>query len=629
MLDQFERDLTERHLKSLLDWAYRFVKYINNLYIKLENSDFKKRYIRYLVILHLIIVLYIVSIFFESFFAFNSITISFLLKFLIIILSIIPILIYFKIKSRMDNKSLIDIFSLNKRVDELVSVKLKILMESDFIQSFSNFRNINIIQNKMLRKIRFMSKLNKRIVHKLLKVNIFIFSLELIIIIIAVILSFSNLGITNIVLLIFIIFYFFMLNFNKSILEKKINYEIHIDRYLKFITKVIEDGTFPADYARENLKYYMYPEFKKFKFKITCKVCHKLIKLKNFSQEFVYCSNCNEEFKIENNILYITSFKIIFQCIICGYKTSIILRSPFEKHIQCKKCGYDDGKLYPPVILKILYNFLEMNQNVGIMITSHGYNEVYYHFILINDGVENILIPFPFKFSICQLFMTPLEKFLELTNNIQNRYDWVKNNITEGNEPPSQPLTISESNQVEKYVDTFKSKLLEVDIRNLYRRNNGYDIVPNSYEVNLSIEDRQLLKREKCLKDMQTKTKEIDIFGQKEELNTLTYIIGEVKFKNRELNLSALKNFIIVADILATQILKENKESQKDIKFHLFVASHSGFSNEWYTVNILSNYWNHGLDIIMGEQIELIGYEDIIRLFKEYDISTAPYTFRI
>ena len=135
--------------------------------------------------------------------------------------------------------------------------------------------------------------------------------------------------------------------------------------------------------------------------------------------------------------------------------------------------------------------------------------------------------------------------------------------------------------------------------------------------------------REKFLKDMQTKTKDIDIFGQKEETHTLTYIMGETKFKNREFNLSDFKNFVIVADILARQILTKNEKHQKDIRFHLIVVSPSGFSKEWYIQDILSSFWNHGLDRIKGEKVELIGFEEIIRLFKQYDIFTAPYTLRI
>ncbi len=629
MLDQLEKDLTERNLKNLLGWTYRFVKYNSGLYFNVATSNFKKRYTNYLVIFHLIITSYIVSIFFDSFFGYYFNTLSFLLKFIISILIIIPILMEFKIKSTMNNKSLIDIYSLNKKADDLVLVKLKTLMESEFIQSFSNYKKLILIQNRMVDNIRSMSKLNKRIVHKLLKTNIYIFSLELVILVIGLIQPFSNLWVIDIVFLIFIVFYFFNLNFKKSIDQKKIMYEVNINRLLPFIKKVIEDGTFPADYAREHLHHYIYQDFMKFNFKFACKVCHKSIRLISISQEYVYCSKCNKEFKIENTLLYIASFKIISQCIICGYKTNIILRSPFEKHIQCKKCGYDRGKLYPPIILKILYKFLGESQNVGIMFTSHGYNEVYYHFILLYDGEENVLIPIPFETSICQLFMTPLERFLELAYNIQNKYEWVKNSISEGNKLSSQPLIISEPNQVEKYVDNFKGKLLEMDVRNLYRRKNGYDIVPNSHEVPLSIEDRKLLKRENFLKDMQTKTKEIDIFGQKEEKDTLTYIIGEVKFKNRELNLSEFKNFIIVADILARQILTKNEKCQKDIKFHLVVVSHGGFSSEWHIHDILSYYWNHGLDRIKGEKVELIGYEDILRFFKQNHISTAPYIFRI
>ena len=629
MLDQLEKDLTERNLKNLLDWTYRFVKYNKDLYFKVATSKFKKRYISYLIISHLIITSYIVSIFFDSFFGFYFNTLSSLLKFIITILFIIPILMHFKIKSTMNNKSLFDIYSLNKKADDLVLVKLKTLMESDFIQSFSNYKKLILIQNKMVRIVRSMYGLNKRIVHKLLKINLYIFSLELLISVIGLVQPFSNIWAIDIVLLIYIGFYFFYLNFKKSIVEKKIEYEIHIDRFLIFIKKVIEDGTFPADYAREHLHHYIYNDFKKFNIKVACKVCHKLIRLKSISQESAYCSKCNKEFKIENTLLYIASFKIISQCIICGYKTSIILRSPFEKHIQCKKCGYDRGILYPPIIFNILYNFLGESQNIGIMITPHGYNEANYHFILLYDGEEKVLIPIPYEFSFCQLIFIPLEFFLDLSYNFQNKYEWVKNSISEGNELLLQPSIISEPNQQEKYIDNFKGKLLEVDIRNLYRKKNGYDIKLNSHDVHLSIEDRKLLNTENCLKDMQTKTKDIDIFGYKEERATLTYIIGETKFKNRELNLSEFKNFVIVADILARQIITNNEKHQKNIRFHLIVVSHGGFSKEWYIPDILSSFWNHGLDRIKGEKVELIGFEEIIRLFRQYNITTAPYTLRI
>lgn len=630
MLDQLEKDLTERNLKNLLDWTYRFVKYINDLYFNIATSNFKKRYTRYLVVSHLIITSYIVSIFFDIFFGFYFNTLILLFKFIIAILLIIPILMHFKIKSMLNNKSLIDIYSLNKKADDLILVKLKTLMESDFIQSFSNYKKLILIQNKMVNKVISMSKLNKKIVHKLLKINIYIFPLELILSIIGLIQLFSNLREIDLVFLIYIVFYFISLNFKKSIYDKKkIEYEIHINRFLGFFKKVIEDRTFPADYAREHLHHYIYYNFKKFNIKVACKVCHKLIRLKSISQESAYCSKCNKDFKLENTLLYIASFKIISLCIICGYKTNIILHSPFEKHIQCKKCGYDRGKLYPPIIFNILYKFLGESQNIGIMISSHGYNEVYYHFILLYDGEENVLIPIPYEVSFCQLILIPLEIFLDSPYSLMNRYKWVEKSISDVKELSPEPSIISEPNQYEKYIDNIKGKLLEVDTRNLYRKKNGYDIKLDCHNVHLSIEDRKLLNSENCLKDMQTKTKDIDIFGQKEETHTLTYIMGETKFKNREFNLSDFKNFVIVADILARQILTKNEKHQKDIRFHLIVVSPSGFSKEWYIQDILSSFWNHGLDRIKGEKVELIGFEEIIRLFRQYDIFTAPYTFRI
>jgi len=456
-----------------------------------------------------------------------------------------------------------------------------------------------------------------------------LFFSEITITLIIIFLSLDDSSIYEFGFLAFIVIFFLISTFQRDFDDERIKYEVHIDKHLNFINYSIEQEIFSSEIAIKSLDDYYFYDFSNFKKIVKCIECNQLIEIDNLSQKSFYCSKCNLEFELNNVMVNITKFSLSNQCIKCGNKTEMKIYPPYNKEIICENCGYNRGKLYPPIYICLFSKLIGENDRIGVIFTSHNYNDEKYHFILYYDRNEKMLIPIPNKYQICILLGISLDKYKELTEKISNRYDWVEKSIENEKESFYIPLKLTEPDKQERFFNNFKGPRLEDDIRRLLQRRDNYTMNLDGKEVELSIKNRKYLIQERCWEDMQTRTKQIDIIGHKEDSEKIIYVIGECKYKNKGISINEVKQFIITADIFAGQLQEVHKDKSKEIYFHLIIASYSGFPNIKVVKSLLSKYWNYGIDKIKDEKIELLEYEDIVRLFKKYNIPTIFYTCRI
>lgn len=84
---------------------------------------------------------------------------------------------------------------------------------------------------------------------------------------------------------------------------------------------------------------------------------------------------------------------------------------------------------------------------------------------------------------------------------------------------------------------------LENDTRKLFRKIAKYEIEDTGKEFTLESKEIDLLFEKKCLKNKNSKTTEIDIFG--ERTSDLSYILGECTYKARKKIESKISCFLL------------------------------------------------------------------------------------
>lgn len=627
-MDQ-ERALTERVFKNLMEWVSRLVSYEHKLYLKLDNKRVKKYLYGYVITFHFSIIIWIIgSILLISFFnmILNS---NILVKLLIKGTIFLPLFLHTRLKTIMENKTLLDLYILSKNVNHLVKIKLKSLMEEDLIYSFLNNREFRSLRSRLDNKTRTIFNRVQKSFTKVLKITTSLFCFEIIFALFIIFALIQDSWIYEIGFLSFVVFFFFISTIQKDIDDELIKYQVQLDRHFAFIDYIIQNDSFSPKIAQKYLRHYYYYDFKNFKILVKCVRCKNLIRIDNLSQKYAYCYNCDIEFELKNILVYVANFKLTNTCVRCGKKNKMILCPPYDNEIICEDCGYNRGKIYPPVYIKIFSMFLGEIDQIGVIFTSHNHNSSAYHFILYYDGDENVLLPIPDKYELNFFLRIPLENFKDLSENISNKYNWVEKSIGDENNSFYIPVKLNEPNEKERFIDLLKGPRLENDIRRLLYRKYNYNMKLDGKEVKLSKENRKYMIQEGCWKNMQTRTKEIDIFGYKEVPGRITYVIGECKYQKKAISLNKTKQFIIVADILAGQLQEEYTEKSKEVEFYIIIASYSGFPDKMLVQNLLSKYWNHGMATIKEKKIELLAFDDFKRLFKRYNISTTPYTHRI
>jgi len=142
----------------------------------------------------------------------------------------------------------------------------------------------------------------------------------------------------------------------------------------------------------------------------------------------------------------------------------------------------------------------------------------------------------------------------------------------------------------------------------------------------LDNEEIQKFNQEGCLKDVSSRTVELDIYGSKREGNRNTYILGECKYRDKPINLKEFKCFLLKASIIANQEKTHDmKHSLKEPSFHLVVISFGGFSNSDKMKNLLKEdkVWDLAQNRILD--LELISKNYFIKLLKKNKIQIKFY----
>ncbi len=629
MLSDQEKSLTERVFKDLLEYINEYVISSHKLYLKLDNSNVKRYYCGFIIAFHLPIIIWIIGIILSKSLIELELDSNYLFFLFILGIFLIPIFLNTRLKVKMNNKTLLNLYFLSKKIKYLLVIKLKSIMEDNLIHSFSNYSEFRVLRNRMDKKVRSIYNINHHSFIRLLRIMLILFFSEILIILIIIFLSLNDSTTYSFGFLVFIVAIFSILMFQRDFDKDKIKYKVRINKLLKFINYIIEHEFFSSEISIKYIGNYYFYDFPYFKKIVKCIECDQLIEIDSLSQEVYYCSKCNRDFELNNVMVDIIKFNLSNQCIKCGYKTHMKIYPPYNKEIICEYCGYNRGKLYPPMYIRLFSKMMGENERIGIIFSSHNYNSEKYHFILYYNRSENILIPISNKHQVCMLLRISLEKFKNLIDYTSNYYDWVEKSIENEKKSFYIPQKLTDPDKSEQFFNSIKGSRLEDDIRRLLQRRDNYKMMLEGTEVDLSVENRKFMIQESCWEEMQTRTKEIDIIGQKEDSEKIMYVLGECKYQNREISIKEIKKFIITTNILAGQIQKQNNDKSKDIFFHLIIVSYSGFPLKNMIESLLLKYWNHTIDKIKDGKIELLEYADIIRLFKEYKISTNFYTHRI
>ena len=89
----------------------------------------------------------------------------------------------------------------------------------------------------------------------------------------------------------------------------------------------------------------------------------------------------------------------------------------------------------------------------------------------------------------------------------------------------------------------------------MVRREMGYNIEDSGKNWSIEEQELKLLVENNCYKDYSNKSIEVDIFGSKVVNDTLVYVLGECKFRNREMKLTDIKCFLIKSNIIAKKLI--------------------------------------------------------------------------
>jgi len=185
---------------------------------------------------------------------------------------------------------------------------------------------------------------------------------------------------------------------------------------------------------------------------------------------------------------------------------------------------------------------------------------------------------------------------------------------------------IKQNKRLKIFINVHKSRILEEDTRELFRKRDFFNINPESKEWEVNLEELNELNEKSCLKDKTSKTIEIDVYGKKEIEGKTIYLLGECKFKNKIISLKEIKCFIIKVNIIAQHILEHfRRKSQKEPFFNLLIVSLGDFP-EFKEINpLVDKYWKLPKRRIINSRIELLNHNDFINSLKANNISPSYY----
>ena len=273
---------------------------------------------------------------------------------------------------------------------------------------------------------------------------------------------------------------------------------------------------------------------------------------------------------------------------------------------------YPDAFLVYTKVLKIFENFLTKTQFPGLKLIFKS------QFSRISQILQ----------SIISLLKAKNIKFnLEVLEDIEDNSLEICKTSSEFLETTQFLEIQSEVKELRNLIGNIKGPFLENDTRKLFKKKGyekvhmfGKEIKPNEKEL-------QYLIDRGCIKDISTKTIELDLFAKRKERNRTIYVIGECKFERKPISIKDIECFIIKACITAKKYVEHRKATSDEYspKFELIIISFGGFPEDKKIKECLRNNWklaNKALDYF---GIDTIDENYFIRLLEEFGIQAFFY----
>jgi len=180
--------------------------------------------------------------------------------------------------------------------------------------------------------------------------------------------------------------------------------------------------------------------------------------------------------------------------------------------------------------------------------------------------------------------------------------------------------------RLKNLIDIAKGQLLETDSRKAFRREYHYRISDSGKNWKINRRQIDYLIKENCQKDPNTKSIEIDIFGEKDLNDRKIYILGECKNRVKPISENEMKCFIIKASIIANHLMRYHElQTQNMPLFHLVVISLKGFARKNIIKSLFRKYWKLPKNRALKGSIDLIDKDPYIKLLKKNNISSKFY----
>ena len=264
-----------------------------------------------------------------------------------------------------------------------------------------------------------------------------------------------------------------------------------------------------------------------------------------------------------------------------------------------------------------------------------NYSEALKCYSKIAHSIKNLSMREEFK----QSFKFIPEIIEEINNILENRKTYVKiseqhiiqgisselcQEISEDKDYLVKSACVENIAKMKQIIDNNKGYTLETDARELCRRIYKYDIASTGKEWRIDSSQIEDLTKRGCIKDVQTKTIEIDIYGETSTPNQDYILIGECKAKNRSISKKEIICFTKKINIITSEITKSNNSGsiiKNKLKFQFIIVSLGGFPNENSEQLIIQNLdkW------IKNIKIELFDLEKFIKCLKRHKLNPKFY----
>lgn len=264
-----------------------------------------------------------------------------------------------------------------------------------------------------------------------------------------------------------------------------------------------------------------------------------------------------------------------------------------------------------------------------------NYSEALKCYSKIAHSIKNLSMREEFK----QNFKFIPEIIEEINNILENRKTYVKiseqqliqglsselcHEISKDKDYLVKSACVEKVAKMKQIIDNNKGYTLETDARELCRRIYKYDIAATSKEWRIDSSQIEDLTKRGCIKDVQTKTIEIDIYGETSTPNQYIILIGECKAKNKSMSKKEIICFTKKINIVASEIMKSNNSDsaiKNKLKFQFIIVSLGGFPKENSEQLIIQNLdeW------IKNIKIELFDLEKFIKCLERHNLNPKFY----